>query len=54
MLWTTPESLQEKLPLVHRAGDMAITADARLDNRDELIQTLGLTGRPPVEIADTS
>jgi asparagine synthase (glutamine-hydrolysing) len=53
MLWTTPESVQEKLPLVHRAGDLAITADARLDNRDELIQALSLTGRPAMEIADS-
>jgi asparagine synthase (glutamine-hydrolysing) len=53
MLWTTPESLQEKLPLVHQTRDLAITADARLDNRDELMQALGLTGRPAMEIADS-
>ena len=37
MLWTTPESLQEKLPLVSQTGDLVLTADARIDNRDELI-----------------
>jgi asparagine synthase (glutamine-hydrolysing) len=35
MLWSTPESLQEKLPLASKG--LAITADARIDNRDELI-----------------
>jgi asparagine synthase (glutamine-hydrolysing) len=52
MLWTTPESLQEKLPLVSRSGDFVLTADARIDNRDELISWLGLTDYPP-EIADS-
>src|SRR5262245_20600165 len=42
MLWTTPESLSEKLPLANQAGDLAITADARIDNRDELTAALGL------------
>lgn len=40
MLWTTPESLIEKLPA--EMGKFAITADARIDNRDELIQRLQL------------
>ncbi len=53
MLWTTPESLHECLPLVHQAGDLVLTADARIDNRAELIATLGLTDRPPTEIADS-
>jgi len=42
MLRTTPESLQEQLPLVSTDGMLAITADARIDNRDELISALGL------------
>jgi asparagine synthase (glutamine-hydrolysing) len=33
MLWTTPESLQEQLPLIHQTGHCVITADVRLDNR---------------------
>jgi len=53
MLWTTPESLDEKLPLANQTGGLVITADARIDNRDELIATLGLTGRPFGEIADS-
>jgi asparagine synthase (glutamine-hydrolysing) len=42
MLWTTPESFKEKLPLMNRNGDLVITADARIDNRVELIATLEL------------
>ena len=42
MLWTTPESLHEKQPLSNDAGDVIITADARIDNRKELIATLDL------------
>lgn len=51
MLWTTPESLNEQLPLVK--GDLAITADARIDNRDELAQVLSLPDRPLEKIADS-
>ncbi|MDR3701281.1 MAG: lasso peptide isopeptide bond-forming cyclase [Candidatus Sulfopaludibacter sp.] len=40
MLRITPESLQERQPLVSQAGDYAITADARLDNREELMDDL--------------
>jgi len=53
MLWTTPESLQETLPLVSKTGTLVLTADARIDNRDELIGTLGLDDRPPGEISDS-
>jgi asparagine synthase (glutamine-hydrolysing) len=53
MLWTTPESLAEKLPLANQTGDLVITADARIDNRDELITALALTGRSPQEVADS-
>jgi asparagine synthase (glutamine-hydrolysing) len=42
MLWTTPESLTERLPTISRNGEIAITADARIDNRAELIDALGL------------
>ncbi|MFG6099674.1 lasso peptide isopeptide bond-forming cyclase [Leptothoe sp. ISB3NOV94-8A] len=51
MLWTTPESLHEQLPLVK--GDLAITADARIDNRDELAQVLSLPDRPLEKVADS-
>jgi asparagine synthase (glutamine-hydrolysing) len=44
-LHATPDSLQEKLPIVGEAGDVVVSADARLDNRDELIAALGLRKR---------
>ncbi|MCA1992895.1 MAG: lasso peptide isopeptide bond-forming cyclase [Coleofasciculus sp. S288] len=53
MLWTTPESLLEKLPLVNQTGDLVITADARIDNRDELIAALGFNDRPAEKITDS-
>ncbi|NTV62880.1 MAG: lasso peptide isopeptide bond-forming cyclase [Oscillochloris sp.] len=45
MLHTTPESLHEQLPLVSRDGSLVISADARIDNRAELIANLGLGDR---------
>ena len=33
MLWTTPESKHESIPLAFASGDLVITADARFDNR---------------------
>ena len=51
MLWTTPESLHEQLPLAK--ASLAITADARIDNRDELIQALNLTAQPAEKITDS-
>lgn len=53
MLWTTPESLRERLPLVNKSGDLALTADARIDNRDELMAALGLNGGLRVEMSDS-
>jgi asparagine synthase (glutamine-hydrolysing) len=53
MLWTTPESLHEQLPLVNKAANLALTADARIDNRDELIAVLNLNSRPAREITDS-
>jgi len=51
MLWTTPESKREKLPLASDRGKLVLTADARVDNRDELAAALGLS-RPLAEITD--
>jgi len=53
MLWTTPESLHEQLPLVNQTSDLVITADARIDNRDELIVALSLSDRPSGKITDS-
>jgi asparagine synthase (glutamine-hydrolysing) len=43
MLWTTPESLNEKLPISRADSQMAITGDVRIDNREELIEALNLS-----------
>jgi asparagine synthase (glutamine-hydrolysing) len=53
LLWTTPESLLETLPLSDRSGNYILTADARIDNRDELIIALGLTDCPAEKITDS-
>lgn len=45
MLHTTPESLHETLPYTHASASFTITADARIDNRDELIARLDLERR---------
>ena len=39
-LWTTRESLNDRLPLIDRTRRFVITADSRIDNRAELIQLL--------------
>ena len=41
MLFTTEESLHEKLPLEEK--DVVLVADARIDNRKELINALDLS-----------
>ncbi|QUL37657.1 asparagine synthase-related protein [Erythrobacter sp. JK5] len=42
LLATTPEALVERLPLTHADSGCTITADARLDNRDDLLASLNL------------
>lgn len=51
MLHTTPESLNEHLPF-QRDG-LVITADARIDNREELIDWLQLKAYQPEQISDS-
>lgn len=41
-LRTTPESRHEVLPLRSTSGQLILTADAKIDNRDELLAKLGL------------
>ncbi len=43
LFFTTPESLKERLPLVVRDGQIVLVADARIDNREELIRVLDLS-----------
>ncbi len=52
MLWTTPESLTEQLPFMERSSGLAITADARIDNREELYSLLEIR-RPLDEVSDS-
>lgn len=40
MCWTTPESFHEKLPKTSENGNFTITADARIDNREDLFKQL--------------
>ncbi|MEH6552204.1 MAG: asparagine synthase-related protein [Pseudomonadales bacterium] len=42
MLCSTPESVSEQLPWQDPASGLVITADARIDNRKELISSLGV------------
>ncbi len=53
MMWTTPESLHERLPSQSSNGFTFITCDARIDNRDELISSLEIKGRKLDEIPDS-
>lgn len=53
MLHTTPESVTERLPRVDESGRFVITADAHLDNRNELLGQLGIDEANPGEIPDS-
>src|SRR5271155_2078366 len=53
MLHVTPESLNEPLPLVTGDDAYAITGDARIDNRAELIAALE-TGPPLQGLPDSA
>jgi len=52
MLYNTPQSLSEVLPYYDSTSQLAITADARLDNRDELIKKLDIK-TVPAEVPDS-
>jgi asparagine synthase (glutamine-hydrolysing) len=53
LLHVTPESLHEQLPLQSERGELILAADARLDNREELINQLGLTRYSAPQITDS-
>jgi asparagine synthase (glutamine-hydrolysing) len=53
LLATTPELTAERQPVRHEATRCVITADVRLDNRDTLLATLGLSSQSAV-IGDAS
>ena len=52
MLHTTPESLREKQPLVHRESAVCLTLDGRVDNRSELRAALEGKGFAPCTDTD--
>lgn len=52
MLRTTPESVNEDLPLTSRVGALTVTADARIDNRDELMSALGIVRQARPDFGD--
>lgn len=54
MLWNTPESLHEKLPLHNSISNCTITADARIDNREELFEKLNIDYALRKEMPDSS
>ena len=54
MMRTTAEPLCERQPLVSDDNQLALVADARIDNRDELIGKLGWRGRPATEVSDSA
>lgn len=40
MMWTTPESVGETQPIIRDASSLRLVADARIDNRSNLIATM--------------
>jgi asparagine synthase (glutamine-hydrolysing) len=54
MLMTTPEAEHEHLPHVSAQEGLGIIADARIDNRDELIDILGFQDHNPAKLGDSA
>ena len=52
MTWSTHESLNERQPLVRDTPSLRLVADARIDNRTELIAALGMNGAARVTDVD--
>jgi asparagine synthase (glutamine-hydrolysing) len=50
--WVTPESVHECLPFYYKGAGLAITADAILDNRDELFDALNISGDVRQQMGD--
>ena len=53
-LWSTPESLHEQQPLVSHDGRYVLTADARIDNREELFNQFGLIQKSDEVVTDAA
>jgi len=52
MMHVTPESLDEQLPVQCGESQVAVTADGRLDNREELLRALSIP--PSSKLPDSS
>ena len=53
MFHETPESLNERQPCVDQVAQLALTADARIDNREDLIRQLDLAAEDPLLLPDS-
>jgi len=53
MFHETPESLHERQPCVDQAAQLVLTADARIDNREDLIRQLDLASEDPLLLSDS-
>ena len=51
--WITPESINEPLPYYHYEAQVAITADAIIDNRKELFDQLQIKPEDRKEMPDS-
>lgn len=51
--WITPESVSEKLPLYDEESGLTITADAILDNREQLADQLQISRAELAMLADS-
>ena len=51
-LHTTPESLQEVFPLANRDQSLFLTADARIDNRKELLEVFDIPEKLAIKTTD--
>src|SRR6185437_9104340 len=49
---TTPESLEERQPLVAPGGDVCLVWNGRVDNREELLAEIAAKGVSPVDQTD--
>ena len=51
LMWTCPEGT-ERQPLADRSGELSLTFDGRLDNREEIFQQLGVASEAWESISD--
>ncbi|NND03355.1 MAG: hypothetical protein HKN91_11265 [Acidimicrobiia bacterium] len=54
LMYNTPESLNESLPLSNAGGDVVLTAAARIDNRQDLFRQLDLPPSERVGLPDSA